>query len=167
MRARAQDIIAILGMDELSEEDKLTVSRARRIQRFLSQPFTVAEVFTGRKGEFVDLATNLAGFKSVIKGEYDHLPENAFYMQGSIASVLTNAADMASRTDVTKKVAAGAAKRDIDYLQDWAGYVKKYASAKAEAEAKGVSFDDAATIASLKAEIGIPAIDAAFDAARK
>jgi ATP synthase F1 beta subunit len=80
-----QDIIAILGMDELSEEDKLTVSRARRIQRFLSQPFTVAEVFTGRKGKFVDLATNLAGFKAVIAGEYDHLAENAFYMQGSIA----------------------------------------------------------------------------------
>jgi len=76
-----QDIIAILGMDELSEEDKVTVARARRLQRFLSQPFAVAEVFTGRKGKFVDLATNIAGFKAVISGEYDHLPENAFYMQ--------------------------------------------------------------------------------------
>jgi F0F1-type ATP synthase beta subunit len=72
-----QDIIAILGMDELSEEDKLTVARARRLQRFLSQPFAVAEVFTGRKGKFVDLATNIASFKSIIAGEYDHLPEGA------------------------------------------------------------------------------------------
>jgi len=154
-----QDIIAILGMDELSEEDKLTVSRARRIQRFLSQPFTVAEVFTGRKGKFVDLATNLAGFKAVIQGEYDHLPENAFYMQGSIAEVVENAAAMAARTDVTKKV-TGAQKRDIDYLQEWAGYVKTYASAKAEADAKGAAFDDAAVIASIKGSLGIPAIDA-------
>ena len=148
-----QDIIAILGMDELSEEDKLTVSRARRIQRFLSQPFTVAEVFTGRKGKFVDLATNLAGFKAVLQGEYDHLPENAFYMQGSIAEVVENAAAMAARTDVTKKV-TGAQKRDIDYLQEWAGYVKTYASAKAEADAKGAAFDDAAVIASIKGAFG-------------
>ncbi len=83
-----QDIIAILGMDELSEEDKLTVARARRLQRFLSQPFTVAEVFTGRKGKFVDLATCLSGFKSVIQGEYDHLPEGAFYMQVSSRAAL-------------------------------------------------------------------------------
>ena len=76
-----QDIIAILGMDELSEEDKLTVARARRLQRFLSQPFTVAEVFTGRKGKFVDLATSIASFKAIIAGEHDALPENAFYMQ--------------------------------------------------------------------------------------
>jgi len=70
-----QDIIAILGMDELSEDDKLTVARARRLQRFLSQPFSVAEVFTGRKGKFVPLAANIASFKSIIAGEYDHLPE--------------------------------------------------------------------------------------------
>jgi F0F1-type ATP synthase beta subunit len=70
-----QDIIAILGMDELSEDDKLTVARARRLQRFLSQPFSVAEVFTGRKGKFVDLAANIASFKAIIAGEYDHLPE--------------------------------------------------------------------------------------------
>ena len=152
-------------MDELSEEDKLTVSRARRIQRFLSQPFTVAEVFTGRKGKFVDLATNLAGFKAVLQGEYDHLPENAFYMQGSIAEVVENAAAMAARTDVTKKVVGGA-KRDIDYLQDWAGYVKEYAEAKAAAEAKGAAFDDAATIAGLKVKLGIPAIDAKLAASK-
>ncbi|MDD4615723.1 MAG: F0F1 ATP synthase subunit beta [Alphaproteobacteria bacterium] len=79
-----QDIIAILGMDELSEEDKLTVSRARKIQRFLSQPFHVAEVFTGTPGVFVKLDDTIRGFKGIVNGEYDHLPEAAFYMVGTI-----------------------------------------------------------------------------------
>src|SRR5690606_26318983 len=81
-----QDIIAILGMDELSEEDKIAVARARKIERFLSQPFHVAEVFTGSPGVFVDLADTIAGFKGVVAGEYDHLPEAAFYMVGTIES---------------------------------------------------------------------------------
>ncbi|MFC4698771.1 F0F1 ATP synthase subunit beta [Glaciecola siphonariae] len=79
-----KDIIAILGMDELSEEDKLTVSRARKIQRFLSQPFFVAEVFTGSPGKYVSLKDTIAGFKGILEGEFDHLPEQAFYMVGSI-----------------------------------------------------------------------------------
>tara|TARA_Y100000591_G_scaffold109672_1_gene93292 strand:+ start:394 stop:1812 length:1419 start_codon:yes stop_codon:yes gene_type:complete len=79
-----QDIIAILGMDELSEEDKLTVARARKIQRFLSQPFFVAEVFTGSPGKLVDLDDTIKGFDAICKGEYDHLPEAAFYMVGGI-----------------------------------------------------------------------------------
>ena len=79
-----QDIIAILGMDELSEEDKLTVSRARKIQRFLSQPFHVAEVFTGISGKFVQIEDTVKSFKAVVNGEYDHLPEAAFYMVGGI-----------------------------------------------------------------------------------
>ncbi len=79
-----QDIIAILGMDELSEEDKLTVYRARKIQRFLSQPFNVAKVFTGQDGKIVPLAETIRGFKGIIAGEFDHLPEQAFYMIGSI-----------------------------------------------------------------------------------
>jgi F-type H+-transporting ATPase subunit beta len=79
-----KDIIAILGMDELSEEDKLTVSRARKIQRFLSQPFFVAEVFTGQPGKYVSLKDTIRGFKGIIEGEYDHLPEQAFYMVGTI-----------------------------------------------------------------------------------
>jgi F-type H+-transporting ATPase subunit beta len=79
-----QDIIAILGMDELSEEDKISVSRARKIERFLSQPFHVAEVFTGSPGVFVDLADTLRGFQGLCDGKYDHLPENAFYMVGTI-----------------------------------------------------------------------------------
>jgi F-type H+-transporting ATPase subunit beta len=79
-----KDIIAILGMDELSEDDKLIVSRARKIQRFLSQPFFVAEVFTGSPGKYVTLQDSIAGFKAIVAGEYDHLPEQAFYMVGGI-----------------------------------------------------------------------------------
>jgi len=86
-----QDIIAILGMDELSEDDKLTVARARKIQKFMSQPFTVAEVFTGYEGKFVDLADTIQAFKSILGGEYDDLPENAFYMCGGIEEVVENA----------------------------------------------------------------------------
>ena len=79
-----QDIIAILGMDELSEEDKLVVSRARKIQRFLSQPFHVAEVFTGSPGKFVSLEDTIKGFEGLVKGDYDHIPEAAFYMVGTM-----------------------------------------------------------------------------------
>ena len=86
-----QDIIAILGMDELSEEDKLTVARARKIQRFLSQPFFVAEVFTGSPGKLVDLKDTIKGFDAICKGEYDHLPEAAFYMVGGIEEALEKA----------------------------------------------------------------------------
>ena len=86
-----KDIIAILGMDELSEEDKLVVYRARKIQRFLSQPFHVAEVFTGAPGKYVALRDTIAGFKSIIEGEYDHLPEQAFYMVGGIDEVVAKA----------------------------------------------------------------------------
>ena len=83
-----QDIIAILGVDELSDEDKLSVSRARKIQRFLSQPFTVAEAFTGRKGKYVKVADTVRSFKEVVEGKHDEIPEQAFYMQGSIDDVL-------------------------------------------------------------------------------
>lgn len=91
-----QDIIAILGMDELSEEDKLTVSRARKIQRFLSQPFHVAEVFTGTPGVFASLPDTIKGFKAIVEGEYDHLPESAFYMVGGIDEVVAKAKKMAA-----------------------------------------------------------------------
>jgi F-type H+-transporting ATPase subunit beta len=90
-----QDIIAILGMDELSEEDKLTVSRARKIQRFLSQPFHVAEVFTGIPGKFVQVEDTVRSFKAVVNGEYDHLPESAFYMVGGIEEAVAKAEKMA------------------------------------------------------------------------
>jgi F-type H+-transporting ATPase subunit beta len=90
-----QDIIAILGMDELSEEDKLTVSRARKIQRFLSQPFHVAEVFTNIPGKFVQLEDTVRSFKAVVNGEYDHLPEAAFYMVGGIDEAVAKAEKMA------------------------------------------------------------------------
>ncbi|MEC7702934.1 MAG: F0F1 ATP synthase subunit beta [Pseudomonadota bacterium] len=91
-----QDIIAILGMDELSEEDKMTVARARKIQRFLSQPFHVAEVFTGSPGVFVALEDTIKGFKGIIEGEYDHLPEAAFYMVGTIEEAVAKAKKMAA-----------------------------------------------------------------------
>jgi len=86
-----QDIIAILGMDELSEDDKLTVSRARKIQRFLSQPFHVAEVFTGNPGKLVSLKDTIRSFKGILSGEYDALPEQAFYMVGGIEEVAEKA----------------------------------------------------------------------------
>ncbi len=91
-----QDIIAILGMDELSEEDKLTVARARKIQRFLSQPFHVAEVFTGTPGVFVNLEDTIKGFKAISDGEYDHLPESAFYMVGTIEEAIEKAQNIAA-----------------------------------------------------------------------
>jgi F-type H+-transporting ATPase subunit beta len=91
-----QDIIAILGMDELSEEDKLVVARARKIQRFLSQPFDVAQVFTGRPGVQVPLAETIKGFKGIVAGDYDHLPEAAFYMVGTIDQALAKAQQLAA-----------------------------------------------------------------------
>jgi F-type H+-transporting ATPase subunit beta len=91
-----QDIIAILGMDELSDEDKLTVARARRIQRFLSQPFNVAEAFTGRKGRYVPLAETVRGFREIIEGKHDDLPEAAFYMVGNIDEAVEQAQKMAA-----------------------------------------------------------------------
>jgi F-type H+/Na+-transporting ATPase subunit beta len=91
-----QDIIAILGMDELSEEDKITVARARKIERFLSQPFHVAEVFTGSPGVFVDLADTIKGFKGLCEGAYDHLPEAAFYMVGTIEEAVAKAEKLAA-----------------------------------------------------------------------
>ena len=90
-----QDIIAILGMDELSEEDRLVVSRARKIQRFLSQPFFVAEVFTGSPGKLVAIEDTIKGFKGIVEGEYDDLPESAFYMVGSIDEAKEKARKMA------------------------------------------------------------------------
>ena len=89
-----KDIIAILGMDELSEDDKLVVARARKIERFLSHPFFVAEVFTGSPGKYVPLKETIRGFKGILDGEYDHIPEQAFYMVGSIEEVLEKAKDM-------------------------------------------------------------------------
>jgi F-type H+-transporting ATPase subunit beta len=91
-----QDIIAILGMDELSEEDKLTVSRARKIQRFLSQPFHVAEVFTGTPGVFVNLEDTIKGFTGIVAGDYDDLPESAFYMVGTIDEAVEKARKIAA-----------------------------------------------------------------------
>jgi F-type H+-transporting ATPase subunit beta len=89
-----QDIIAILGIDELSDEDKLTVARARKVQKFLSQPFHVAEQFTGFKGKYVKLADTIKGFREIVEGKHDALPEQAFYMQGTIEEVLEKAEEL-------------------------------------------------------------------------
>ena len=91
-----KDIIAILGMDEWSEEDKQAVARARKIERFFSQPFTVAEVFTGSKGKYVPLKETIRGFKGIVDGDYDHLPEQAFYMVGSIDEAVEKAKKLAA-----------------------------------------------------------------------
>jgi hypothetical protein len=104
-----QDIIAILGMDELSEDDRLTVYRARKVQRFLSQPFRVAEIFTGTKGEFVPLQETIKGFGDLLSGKYDHIPEAAFYMVGNIDTVLAKAEVMAANVakEKARKAATG------------------------------------------------------------
>ena len=85
-----QDIIAILGMDELSDEDKIAVARARKIQKFFSQPFFVAEAFTGKAGRYVKLEDTIRSFQGLVAGEYDHIPEQCFYMCGAIEEVLEN-----------------------------------------------------------------------------
>ena len=91
-----QDIIAILGMDELSDEDSLTVNRARKIQKFLSQPFHVAEQFTGKEGRYVQLADTVRSFKEILEGRHDAVPEQAFYMAGNIDEVLEKAKQLKS-----------------------------------------------------------------------
>ncbi|MFQ5668316.1 MAG: F0F1 ATP synthase subunit beta, partial [Candidatus Binatia bacterium] len=91
-----QDIIAILGMDELSDEDKLIVARARKVQKFLSQPFHVAEAFTNMQGAYVKLPDTIRGFKEIVDGKHDNVPEQAFYMVGAIEDVLEKAAKLAA-----------------------------------------------------------------------
>jgi len=97
-----QDIIAILGLDELSEEDRLTVARARKIERFLSQPFFVAEVFTGSPGKYVGLAETIRGFQLILSGELDGLPEQAFYLVGNIDEASTKAINLEEESKLTK-----------------------------------------------------------------
>jgi len=114
-----QDIIAILGMDELSEEDKQVVYRARKIQKFLSQPFFVAEVFTGMAGKFVGLTENIASFKALLEGKYDHLPEMAFYMVGGIADVEAKAKELAGAKDDKKKDDGKKKKKQVFMAGQW------------------------------------------------
>jgi len=111
-----QDIIAILGMDELTEQDKLTVSRARKIQRFMAQPFQVAEAFTGMQGKLVDLQDTIKGFKAIADGQYDDLPESAFYMIGPVEEAIAKAKELlkssASSSDKDKKETKSADEAD-------------------------------------------------------
>ncbi|HLQ86629.1 MAG TPA: F0F1 ATP synthase subunit beta, partial [Salinisphaeraceae bacterium] len=97
--AELKDIIAILGMDELSEDDKLAVARARKCERFLSQPFFVAEVFTGSPGKYVSLKDTIRGFRGIVDGEYDHLPEQAFYMVGTIEEAIEKGKGMSGEQE--------------------------------------------------------------------
>jgi len=153
-----QDIIAILGMDELSEEDKLTVSRARRLQRFLSQPFHVAEVFTGTKGKFVDLPNGIKSFKSIIAGEYDNLPEGAFYMVGGIEEVVEKAKEMAARlggTTDTKSATKGKGKRDIDYINEHKARLARVQEAQEKAAAEGRPYDHQGMLEVFAKEMGM------------
>jgi F-type H+-transporting ATPase subunit beta len=132
-----QDIIAILGMDELSEDDKLTVYRARKIQRFLSQPFQVAEVFTSFKGKFVEVADSVKGFKAVLEGKYDDIPESAFYMQGTVEDVEEKAKELvneaAGKKEEKKIDAKSNNDQDLldpskDLLKELVNVVKTYSS---------------------------------------
>uniref|UniRef100_A0A7S1G9L3 ATP synthase subunit beta n=1 Tax=Bicosoecida sp. CB-2014 TaxID=1486930 RepID=A0A7S1G9L3_9STRA len=136
-----QDIIAILGMDELSEEDKTTVARARRLQKFLSQPFHVAEIFTGFKGVFVSLEEAISSFKSIIAGEHDNLPENAFYMVGDVDSVVAKGREMAARLAATSddgdKSEKSGEKRDIDFLVEYRQRLARVNEAKEAAAKEG------------------------------
>jgi hypothetical protein len=129
-----QDIIAILGMDDLSEDDRMTVYRARKVQKFLSQPFGVAEVFTGMQGRLVSLEDTLAGFEAILSGKGDHLPESAFYMVGDFAEVERKAAEVlkSSRTSDTSSAASGDVSTEntnfepttLDPAFHWANLVK-------------------------------------------
>eukprot|EP01123_Difflugia_compressa_P010057 TRINITY_DN3564_c0_g1_i1.p1 TRINITY_DN3564_c0_g1~~TRINITY_DN3564_c0_g1_i1.p1 ORF type:complete len:650 (-),score=189.79 TRINITY_DN3564_c0_g1_i1:177-2126(-) len=150
-----QDIIAILGMDELSEEDTITVYRARKVQRFLSQPFEVAQVFTGYAGVFVDLKDTIKGFAEIMSGKYDHLPEQAFYMVGNIDDVVKKAEKIASEVATHKatttkkddKSSASTSKTDEkDTKSDVLEGLKKISVAGRERELKKAS--------SLKADVG-------------
>jgi len=114
-----QDIIAILGMDELSEEDKQVVFRARKIQKFLSQPFQVAEVFTGMQGRFVSLDKTIQNFKDILEGKYDHIPEQAFYMVGDLVEVQEKASKMATGTSASKDKEAEKKKDTKSVSRDW------------------------------------------------
>jgi hypothetical protein len=113
-----QDIIAILGMDELSEEDKITVSRARKLQRFMSQPFQVAEVFTNMQGKLVRLKDTVKGFKAILDGDMDQYPESAFYMIGPIEEVIEKASKLAGSGDKKDGKADSGSKSDIDELNE-------------------------------------------------
>jgi len=120
-----QDIIAILGMDELSEEDSITVYRARKVQRFLSQPFQVAEVFTGYPGVFVDLKDTIKGFREIMAGKYDHLPEQAFYMVGTIDDVVKKGEQIAAEIARSRGQPVAGEKKDDKKAAPVAGNNKK------------------------------------------
>jgi len=155
-----QDIIAILGMDELSEEDRQTVYRARKIQKFLSQPFQVAEVFTGMKGKFVGLAETIASFQAILNGKYDHIPEPAFYMVGGLEDVEAKAAQMTKepagnepKKDAKKDTGKAAPKSTIDTYDDVMDQFFKMSSVTRDEQVKSVQTSDTLSDATKKEKI--------------
>jgi len=134
-----QDIIAILGMDELSEDDKLIVARARKIQKFMSQPFQVAEVFTGMEGKFVALKDSISAFKRIVAGEFDNLPEQAFYMVGGIEDVIKKAerlaAEQAARRSEGKDDGKKTGKSEKAVDPKWAKFKQEWQENFAKAKA--------------------------------
>ena len=132
-----QDIIAILGIDELSDEDKQTVSRARKIQRFLSQPFFVAEQFTGRTGEYLPVAETVRSFKEIVEGEHDDIPERAFYMQGSIEQVLEEAKGMKPEDPAESAAAEGDEQEAKQEEAEDSGESESSGDSEADAEGEG------------------------------
>jgi len=153
-----QDIIAILGMDELSEDDKLTVARARRLQKFLSQPFHVAEVFTGKPGRFVEMETSLKSFQRIINGEMDDLPENAFYMVGDTDEAFSRAKEMAAATTVSTDDDSKVERRDIDFVMELKNYLGQMEAAEEAAAAEGKKFSGSAIVADYHAKAGLDAV---------
>jgi len=155
-----QDIIAILGMDELSEEDKLTVARARRLQKFLSQPFHVAEVFTGKPGRFVDMETSIKSFQRIINGEMDDLPENAFYMVGDTDEAFSRAKEMAAANVVSTDDSGdiNVERRDIDFVMELKNYLGQMEAAEKTAAAEGKKFSGSAIVADYHAKAGLDAV---------
>jgi F-type H+-transporting ATPase subunit beta len=163
-----QDIIAILGMDELSEEDKLTVSRARKIQKFMSQPFEVAEVFTSFKGRYVDLKNTIDGFKRICDGELDHVPEQAFYMVGSLTDVFEKAerlATTAMKTE-TKEAKTETKEAKTETKAPKASYRDKFAGKEPEEVEKLVREDIQWVFASDKAKKVAESVNARLSAQR-
>eukprot|EP00932_Pfiesteria_piscicida_P009289 SRR837773.19995.p2 GENE.SRR837773.19995~~SRR837773.19995.p2 ORF type:complete len:177 (+),score=100.47 SRR837773.19995:61-531(+) len=145
-------------MDELSEDDKLTVARARRLQKFLSQPFHVAEVFTGKPGRFVEMETSLKSFQRIINGEMDDLPENAFYMVGDTDEAFSRAKEMAAATTVSTDDDSKVERRDIDFVMELKNYLGQMEAAEEVAAVEGKKFSGSAIVADYHAKAGLDAV---------
>jgi len=157
-----QDIIAILGMDELSEDDKLTVARARKIQKMMSQPFQVAEVFTGYEGKFVSLKDTISAFKRIVAGEFDHLPEQAFYMVGGIEDVIAKADKIAKEVAARRESGKAEEKGDDKGKKKASGGIKRQLTPEQQAKAAPYLARLEAALAKAQTKIGKTPIEEVF-----